>query len=125
VAVARVLRWARAWGEVRNPQRRNNPTRSWRSVLCCRTHRCTAMRKCRVGRSGLARGDRKWPLNDGRIPKFRGVRVHASTGYNRVEGNRRASRNGRVSDLPPKIPNVTIRNCFIAVWCRTDRCQYR
>jgi hypothetical protein len=31
------------------------------------------------------------------------VRVHASTGYNRVEGNRRASRNGFS-------PTVTIRN---------------
>jgi hypothetical protein len=34
-----------------------------------------------------------------------------TTGCNRVEGNRRASRNGRVSDLPPEIPNVTIRIC--------------
>jgi hypothetical protein len=34
----------------------------------------------------------------------RAVRVHVSAGYNRVEGNRRASRNGRVSDLPPEIP---------------------
>jgi hypothetical protein len=33
---------------------------------------------------GLARGDRKWPLNDGQIPNFRGERVHVSTGYNRV-----------------------------------------
>jgi hypothetical protein len=41
-------------------------------------------------------------LNDGRIPNFRGVRVHVSTGYNRAEGNRRALRNGRVSDLHPK-----------------------
>jgi hypothetical protein len=31
------------------------------------------------------------------------------TGYQRVEGNRRASRNGPVSDLPPEIPIVTIR----------------
>ena len=36
------------------------------------------------------------------IPNFRGVRVALGAGYNRVEGNRRASRNGRVSDLPPK-----------------------
>jgi hypothetical protein len=28
------------------------------------------------------------------------------TGYHRVEGNRRASRNGPVSDLPPEIPNL-------------------
>jgi hypothetical protein len=33
-------------------------------------------------------------LNDGRLPNFRGVRV---------EGNRRASRNGLESDLPPEI----------------------
>jgi hypothetical protein len=32
-----------------------------------------------------------------------------------VEGNRRPSRNGPVSDLPPETPNVTIRNFFIAV----------
>jgi hypothetical protein len=49
-------------------------------------------------------------LNDGRIPNSRGVRVARGTGYNRVEGNRRASRNGRVSDLPPELPNVTIRH---------------
>jgi hypothetical protein len=61
----------------------------------------------------LARGDRKWPLNDGPIPNCRGLRVHASTGNNRVEGNRRASRNGRVSDLPPDLPTVTIRNFLV------------
>jgi hypothetical protein len=60
-------------------------------------------------------GDRKWPSNDGQIPNSRVVRVHVSTGYNRVEGNRRASRNGLVSDLPPGIPHVTIRNFCIAV----------
>ena len=38
--------------------------------------------------------DRKWSLNDGQIPNVRGVRVHVRTGYHRVEGNRRASRNG-------------------------------
>jgi hypothetical protein len=38
-----------------------------------------------------------------RIPNLRGVRVHVSTGYHRVEGNRRASRNGRVSAPPPEI----------------------
>jgi hypothetical protein len=46
---------------------------------------------------------------------FRGVRVHVSTGYNRVKRNRRASRKGLVSALPPEIPNVTIRNFCIAV----------
>jgi hypothetical protein len=54
-------------------------------------------------------------LNDGRIPNTRVARVAPGTGYNRVEGNRRASRNGRVSDLPPEIPNATISNFCIAV----------
>jgi hypothetical protein len=67
-----------------------------------------------------ARGDIKWSLNDGQIPNSRGVRVALGTGYDRVEGNRRASRNGRVSDLSPEIPHVTIRDFFIAVQ-RADR----
>jgi hypothetical protein len=36
-------------------------------------------------------------LNDGRIPNGRGERVALGTGYNRVEGKWRASRNGRGS----------------------------
>jgi hypothetical protein len=52
-------------------------------------------------------------LNDGQIPNPNAVRVASGTGYHRVEGNRRASRNGPVSDLPPEIPTVTIRNFFI------------
>ena len=49
-------------------------------------------------------------MNDGQIPNVRGVRVHVSTSYNRVEGNRRASRNGLVSSSPtPETPTVTIR----------------
>jgi hypothetical protein len=50
----------------------------------------------------LARGGRKWSLHGGQIPNARVVREHVSTGYSRVEGNRRASRNGCVSDLPPE-----------------------
>ena len=49
-------------------------------------------KKLRIVTLGLARGDRKWPLNDGQIPHVRGVRAQVSTGYNRVEGNRRAWR---------------------------------
>jgi hypothetical protein len=71
----------------------------------------------------LARGDRKWSLNDGQIRSFRGVRVHVSTSYNRVEGNRRASRNGRVSALPPEIPTVTIRNCVIRLGGERRACS--
>ena len=46
----------------------------------------------------------------------RGVRVHASTGYNRVEGNRRASRNDRVSDLPIEIPHVNDSQLFVSLY---------
>ena len=56
----------------------------------------TATKSCESQRQGLARGDRSWSLNDGLIPNCRVVRVHVSTGYHRVEGNRRASRNGLV-----------------------------
>jgi hypothetical protein len=47
--------------------------------------------------------------NEGEIPNFRVVHVAPGKGYTIVEGNCRASRNGRVSDLPPEIPKVTIR----------------
>ena len=67
--------------------------------------RTTAIDKV-ANRKGLARGDRKWPLNDGQIPIFRGVRVALGTGSNRVEGNRRTSRNALVIDLSPEIPHV-------------------
>jgi hypothetical protein len=50
----------------------------------------------------LARRDREWSLNDGQTPNPDVVRVALGTGYHRVEGNRRASRDGRVSDLPPE-----------------------
>jgi hypothetical protein len=62
----------------------------------------------------MARRDRKRSLDDGQIPNPNDVRVDRGTGYRRVEGNRRASRNGPVSDLPPE---VTIRFCnfFTAV----------
>jgi hypothetical protein len=55
------------------------------------------------------------PLNDGQIPNPNVVRVVHGTRYHRVEGNRRASRNGPVSDPPPETPQVTIRNFFVAV----------
>jgi hypothetical protein len=43
-------------------------------------------------------------LNEGQRKHCCDVREALGTGYNRVEGNRRASRNGRASDLPPEIP---------------------
>ena len=84
----------------------------------------------RVGSASIQRckswrkkgGDREWSLNDGQIANPNVVRVALGTGYHRVEGNRRASRNGPVSDLPPEIPtNVTIRNFCIAGWPRFGR----
>jgi hypothetical protein len=44
--------------------------------------RAAGRRRCKSCESndwGLARGDRKWPLNDGQIPNVRGVRVALGT----------------------------------------------
>jgi hypothetical protein len=65
------------------------------------------------------RGERRGGMRNRRAPVRRGavrreeedyedpvdyaVRVHASTGYTRVEGNRRAWRNGRVSFALPHL----------------------
>jgi hypothetical protein len=62
----------------------------------------TAMEKSRIVTIRVWHGRQK--LNDRQIPNFRGVRVALGTGYNRVEGNRRASRNGRVSSSPTRNP---------------------
>jgi hypothetical protein len=56
--------------------------------------------------------ENEWPLHKGKLPISRGVRVHVSAGYNRVEGNRRASRNGLVGDFPPK--SITSRSLYAA-----------
>jgi hypothetical protein len=87
-----------------------NPQVESQWPLYAALQRCTQS----ANRQGFARGDRKWSLNEEQIPNPNVVRVAPGTGYNRVEGNRRASRNGRVSDPPPEIPTVTIRNVFIA-----------
>jgi hypothetical protein len=61
------------------------------------------MQKSRIEPLGFARRDRKWPLNDGQTQNPNVVRV--ASGFNRVERNRRASRNGPVSDRSPtRIP---------------------
>jgi hypothetical protein len=59
--------------------------------------------KLRIVTSCLAHDNIKCSLNDSQIINTRGVRVHVSPGYTRVEGNRRASRNGLVSVLPPEL----------------------
>jgi hypothetical protein len=68
-----------------------------------------ATKKLRIVTVGLG-GARKWSLNEGHSPNFRGVRVHVSTGYNRVEGDRRASRNASRAISHPKSLRITIRN---------------
>jgi hypothetical protein len=71
----------------------------------------TARQKLRIVTLVFGTGDRERSLNDGLIPNVREVRVAPGTRYHRVEGNRRASgEEGRVSDLPPEIRKVTIRN---------------
>jgi hypothetical protein len=64
----------------------------------------------------LARGDRKWSLNEEQIPNCRVVRVHVSTGYSRGEGIRRTWRNGLVSSPPTRNPNIAIRHFCGAVY---------
>jgi hypothetical protein len=58
------------------------------------------MQKLRIVTLGSARGP--WTMDK---PRTRTSYVKAlGMGYHRVEGNRRASRDGPVSDLPPEIP---------------------
>jgi hypothetical protein len=84
--------------------------------------RCTKSRIVSL-RFGTARRDRECSLNDGQVPNRNAVRVAFSTWYHRVEGNRRASRNGPVSDLPPR--TCAIRNCCIAVDSQLlHRCRF-
>jgi hypothetical protein len=46
----------------------------------------------------------KWPLNEAQHPHFHSARVVHDTRYSRVEGDRRASRNGPVSSSPARNP---------------------
>jgi hypothetical protein len=67
-------------------------------VLTQRKHR--TRRKLRIGRVGFGTGR---PLNDGQRPHARVLRVVLGTGYDRVRGIGRATRNGRASShLPPE-----------------------
>jgi hypothetical protein len=63
---------------------------------------------------GLARGDRKWSLNEAQRPNFRIMRVALGTGYNLGEGNRRISRNGRLPPNPLRIPDSQLSHRFQA-----------
>jgi hypothetical protein len=67
-------------------------------------------------------------LNEGQIPNTRVVRVTPGTGYHRVEGNRRASRNGLVCDLPPEIltyDSQLLRRCQVAKGDPCARTRHR
>ena len=89
------------WGGTMDDMVRAPPTHRG---LCCigEGERRERMRRCkrRSRIVTLGTGDRKWSLNDGQIPNSRVGHVALGMGYNRIEGNRRASRNGLVSDLP-------------------------
>jgi hypothetical protein len=86
-----------------------------RAVLMVTLDSVTAASLGMAVRSAAGR-QRRGPLKpEGRIARLRGVRVHASTGYNRAEGNRRASRNGRVGSSPTRNPqrydSQLVRRC--------------
>ena len=49
------------------------------------------------------------PLNEAQRPTVRGVRVALGTGHDPREGNRWASRNGRVSSSPTRNQSLTVR----------------
>ena len=97
-------------------QERRAPAFTFHQLLG-RIRRPRGARIQRIVTSGLARGDRKWPLNDGQIPNSRGVRVHVSTGLHSFRGDSAgvAKRSHLVSDLPPDTPDVTIRNFFASL----------
>ena len=80
----------------------------------------TAMEKSRIVTIRVWHGRQK--LNDRQIPNFRGVRVALGTGYNRVEGNRRALRHGRVSPSPTEI--LTFRFATFASLCASTLVGY-
>jgi hypothetical protein len=71
------------------------------------------MKKLRIVTLRFGTARQKLLLEDKQISNFRVVCVALGTGYTRVEGNRRASRNGRVRDLPPETANATIRCTLI------------
>jgi hypothetical protein len=65
------------------------------------------MTKLRIERLGFGTGRQKMVLERWTNPKHSRRTCTCENGLQSVEGNRRASRNGRVSDLPPQLPHVT------------------
>jgi hypothetical protein len=70
--------------------------------------------KLRIVTLGIGTARQKMVLERWTNPKPQRRTRSPRYGVHRVEGNRWASRNGPVSNLPPEIPSVTIRNFFIA-----------
>jgi hypothetical protein len=68
-----------------------------------------------VGTTCTTRGTPKWPLNDGQIPNFRGVRVALGSSYNQCRGKSAGVAKRPREQSPTRNPNVTIRNSVIAV----------
>jgi hypothetical protein len=57
------------------------------------------MQTLRIELLGYGTGRQKMSLNDGQIPHVRGVRVHVSASYNRVEASQRAFAKRRPREL--------------------------
>jgi hypothetical protein len=83
-----------------------------------------AMTKLRIVAHRFGAGDRNWPLNDLQITDVRVVRVALGVGHNPGEGNRRASRIGGVSDLPPTIADSPLRNSSLGCVEEGPRTQH-
>ena len=93
-------RRTRATRRRRRAPRRTRPRRC--SAAARRVQRC---KNCESHLEGLARGDRELSLNDGQIPNPNVARVAPGMVYHRVEGNRRASRNGPGERSPTRNPS--------------------
>jgi hypothetical protein len=105
--------WVRASGVGYTPR----STASHPASKCPRlVRRHTPYSDEQVANRTFSTGDRNWPLDGGQIPNPNVVRVAPGMGYHRVERNRRASRNGPVSDLPPEIPHVSDSRPFASLY---------
>jgi hypothetical protein len=80
--------------------------RARRSVSRAARRELQRLEKLRIVTVAFGTGRQRMALERGaQLPNFHGVRVALDTGYHRVEGNRQASRNGRVSLSPTRNPH--------------------